>query len=360
MKVALHKHLCCVECRSDLELIPISTAEVELRSEEIEVISERRGNVSDYTTDIVEGYLDCCSCDARYQILNGIPRLYKGAEIKRTLKENKDEGFVQRSFNREWDEFNYDDDRIWLWTRESRVDTFCEELAIESAQQYNGKLMVDCGCGPAVLSMNLSATYGIEIIAMDMSTVIDRATQINPSNLCHFIQCSVLSPPLKNGIADLTYSNGVLHHTYSTKNAFAAIEAITKPGGTLCVWLYGKKQGWLAFRFFFHRNIRRVISRLPRYPQTAMVWVMAGIHLTVRFFKRLLGMEKVQYKTMNQFLVTMRDKYTPKYAREHREEEVKSWFEQHGYHGVERQRDWIKTPLWQGSTDLSIRGTKDE
>lgn len=360
MKVALYKHLCCVECRSDLELKPQTTAQVELRPEEIAVLEARGDDLVEYQNDVLEGFLDCTSCTARYQISNGIPRLYKGAELKQTLEENKDEAFVQRSFNREWDEFDYDDDRIWLWTKKTRVDTFCEELAIDSPEQFRGKLMVDGGCGPAVLSMNLSTTYQIEVIAMDMTTVIDRAFEMNPSNLCHFIQCSVLSPPLKPAIADLTYSHGVLHHTYSTEKAFAAIQALTKPKGTLYVWLYGKKEGYMAFRFFFHRNLRRIISRLPKYPQTAMVWVMAGIHLTVRALKRLLGMEKVQYKTMNQFLVTMRDKYTPKHAREHREDEVKAWFDQHGYHSVARQRDWPKTHFWQGSTDLAIRGTKNE
>jgi len=359
MKTALLKHLCCVECRGDLTLNSISETEIELLPSEIDVITGRGEDLAEYTTEVDEGTLDCCSCTARYQISNGIPRLYKGAEIHRTLDENKDEGFVQRSFNREWDEFDYEDDRIWLWTKETRIDTFCEELAIDSAEQLRGKLMADCGCGPAVMSMNLSATYQIEVIAMDMTEVIDRAQHINTSNLCHFIQGSVLSPPLKSGITDLTYSHGVLHHTYSTEKAFAAVEALTKPGGTLFVWLYGKKEGWLAFRFLFHRNLRRIISRLPKYPQTAMVYVMAGIHLTVRFFKRLLGMEKVQYKTMNQFLVTMRDKYTPKHAREHREDEVKAWFKEHDYSDVNRQRDWPKTTFWQGSTDLAIRGTKN-
>lgn len=324
--------------------------------------------MSGYQFDIVSGSLTCVGCAAVYPIRDGVPRMYADAwrdfptdeawSGSDRLSDSTRERHVQRSFSREWDEFNYDDRTIWLWTLDHRIETFCEELGIASPEELRGKLMVDAGCGSGILSMTLAERYGIEIIAMDMSHVISRAAKHNRSNLCHFIQGSVLSPPLKPGIADVVYSHGVLHHTYSTRKAFDAIAPLTKPGGTLYVWLYGKKQGWNRFRFLFIRSARFLISRLPHIPQTMMVYVMTGIHLTVRLIKRIMGMEKVQYRTMAQFLVSMRDKYTPLYAREHTEAEVKQWFVEAGFENVARRQDWPKTPWWRGSTDLSIRGRR--
>jgi hypothetical protein len=59
-----------------------------------------------------------------------------------------------------------------------------------------------------------------------------------------------------------------------------------------------------------------------------------------------------------QLLVVTRDRYTPRYAREHTEAEVKGWFTAQGYQGVERRNEWATFDMFNGSTDLSIRGYK--
>jgi len=368
MKQWLLKYLRCPACASAFSVSAVKQRDAVLSSVESGFLQGSARNNADYTSDIDEGVLQCEQCALIFPIIQGVPRIYKdaahdypvnhGLENVGSVEGAKHEKHVQTSFTREWDEFNYDDQTIWLWTLDHRVETFCEELGISSPAELKGKLMVDAGCGSGILSMTLAERYGVEIIAMDMSHVITRAARRNKSNLCHFVQCSVLNPPLAKGIADVTYSHGVLHHTYNTKKAFDAIAPLTKKGGVLYVWLYGRKKGWNRFRFLFIRSARFVIARLPRIPQTIMVYVMTVVHLTVRFIKRMLGMEKVQYKTMAQFLVSMRDKYTPLYAREHGEAEVKQWFEEAGFINVERRLDWPKTPWWRGSTDLSIRGRK--
>jgi len=368
LKPALLKYLRCVACGLPLEIKVLNQRAVSLSPEEAELLRESGRTESEYKVEILTGALSCHGCGAAYPIAEGVPRLYREAEkdfpinglylTTAGLPVNKNERRIQKSFSREWKEFKYSDNTIWLWSTDQRVETFCEEVDIASPHELRGKLMVDAGCGPAVLSMSLSERYGLEIIALDMSYIIEKAFAQCKSNLCHFLQASVLTPPLAEGTGDIVYSHGVLHHTYDTKKAFVAIAKLPKRGGLLYVWLYGKKRGWNRFRFIFIRTARIIISRLPKYSQTLMVYVMAGIHLTVRFIKRLLGMEKVQYKTMSQFLRSIRDKYTHIYAREHTEEEVKRWFDEAGYVNVERRTSWQKNAWWRGSTDLSMKGTR--
>lgn len=365
MKPVLTRYLRCTNCRGALGARVVEQIPVVLTEPEKQVILDTGRRMGEYESEILTGELVCTGCTSRYPIQRGIPRMYRGAQSDFASHANegepgpfKNEGHIQTSFSREWGELNYEDGTIWLWTTDERVVTFCEELCIPSPDVLRGKLMVDAGCGSGILSMRLAHQYSIEIVAMDISHILDRAYAANRSNLCHFIQTTVMDPPLAEGIADITYSHGVLHHTHDTKAAFQAVAKLTKKGGVLYVWLYGRKKGWNRFRFLFIRSARFIIARLPRTLQTVMVYFMTGIHLSVRLMKRLLGMEKVRYKSMSQFLVSIRDKYTPLYAREHTEAEVEGWFSAAGYDNVERRTTWEATRWWKDSTDLSIKGIR--
>lgn len=367
MKPALVKWLRCVACRGALALEAFDKQAVTLSDRETRIMEETGRDPAEYASEILEGVLRCPGCQTVYPVTGGVPRMYKNAERDfaavrsehtdtRELPGNKHEKEVRISFSREWDAFDYEDDTIWLWTRDQRIDTFCEEVGITSPEELGGMLMVDAGCGPAVLSMALCQRHAIEIIAFDMSFIIGKAFRQNRSNLCHFIQGSVLSTPLVEDIADLVYSHGVLHHTSSTERAFRQICRHTKPGNKLYVWLYGKKKGWNRFRFAFIRTLRFFVSRLPGSPQSGAVFLIALVHATIRFCKRLVGVQQIPYKTWSQFVVSIRDKYTPLYAREHTEQEVKHWFTDAGYEGTERRTHWESMPSWNGSTDLAIKG----
>jgi SAM-dependent methyltransferase len=63
--------------------------------------------------------------------------------------------------------------------------------------------------------------------------------------------------PFEDGSFDLVYSWGVLHHTPDTRSAAAEALRVLRPGGKLCVMLYGR-YSWVAFglwvRFAFLRG----------------------------------------------------------------------------------------------------------
>jgi SAM-dependent methyltransferase/uncharacterized protein YbaR (Trm112 family) len=369
MKPVLTSYLTCPECSGSLRCAPLVQEPFALDPAERALIIGRGLDPAGYETEILSGRLDCAGCGTAFPVSEGVPRLYKDAEKDWPLPTKEeistaglgrfsDDRNVQATFSREWDEFDYGDNTIWHWTIEERIATFCEEVDLRSPEELRGKLMVDAGCGPALLSMNLSARHGVEVICMDLSFVLSRAFRQSRSALCHFIQCSVLAPPLRPAIADLTYSHGVLHHTQSTAAAFAAIERLTKPGGVLYVWLYGRKRGWNRIKYGVIRAIRAVNSRLPKYPQTAVIWLLTGMHLLIRLGKQLVGMPVAPITSLNQMLVVTRDRYTPKHAREHTEAEVTSWFTRKGYQGVTRRTEWQTVPVWNGSTDLAIRGRR--
>ena len=370
MKPVLLHYLACPMCRAAFRLDVHEKRTVKLSNKEKDYLQANKKDVSKYESEVLQGILSCDACGLAFPIAEGVPRLYKGADEDYPVKGlpdgatnrmpiNKHEREVQTSFSREWDEHDYDDKTIWTWNLDDRVVTFCEELNIDDPSQIRGKLMIDAGCGSGILSMTVSERYQIEIIPIDMSYIIGRAFARNRSNLCHFVQTSVLRPALKEGIADITYSHGVLHHTYDTKKAFAAVAPLTKKGGIFYVWLYGKKWGWKRIEFMFHRTMRTIISRLPGYSQTFMVYVMGGLYLVIRFFRRILGLERIKIKSRSHFWTGIRDKYTPRYAREHTESEVIGWFREYGYTGVCRRTVWPKTRIFENSPNLAITGRRE-
>lgn len=368
MKPALLNYILLPNCTHIPKFKAITISSVSLTPTEIDIISKSGRELKDYSEEVEEGLIYCDICNIYFPIVNKIPRIYKNVEndynlenleiSSNNLRVVKNQEKIKKSFSKEWEELNYEDNLIWLWGTDSRIDTFFEEIGIKDGKELTGKLLIDCGCGSGILTMNLAKRYSVEIIAFDMADILDRAVSRNKSNLCHFVQTSVFYPPFKHQIADIVYSHGVLHHTYNTKEAFLSIEKLTKQKGLLYVWLYGKKRGWNKIRFIFIKTVRFIIARLPHIPQDFMINILLYLHLFVRAVKRRLGLEKVQYKTRSQLRVSIRDKYTPIYAREHTEDEVKGWFYESGYENVIRKTHWEKTPWWNGSTDLAIKGIK--
>ena len=233
MKPILLEYVRCPGCGSSLDLNAYEQRSVVLTDDEASFLQHQGRDAGPYETEIWSGVLRCTGCSARFPVWKGVPRIYKNAEkdfpsdaMKLStagIADHKDQESVQASFSHEWDEFDYNDQTIWHWTLEDRITTFSEEIGVSDLTGLKGKLMVDAGCGSGILSMNLSKRLLLETIAFDMAFVIGRAFENNRSNLCHFVQGSVLAPPLKDEIADITYSHGVLHHTHNTQEAFAAI-----------------------------------------------------------------------------------------------------------------------------------------
>jgi len=67
--------------------------------------------------------------------------------------------------------------------------------------------------------------------------------------------------PFDDGVFDIVYSHGVLHHTENIENTFEQISRVLKPGGKFIIMLYTKDsfnywiriQGYFRIRFYIER-----------------------------------------------------------------------------------------------------------
>lgn len=349
MKESLLEFLICPNCRHAPQIIRFP-------AESPKVSAAPRQQPQD---EMSCGVLKC-SCGRLYPIIDGVPRfLDNGIEsfpdfVKEhserlaavcdvhnlRLSLNADGGQndydnIRKSFSQEWGIFDYDVDKTWGWTLQERKEVFLGDVKF-SPEELRGKRMLDAGCGNGTLTAALSA-FGMEIVGLDLNDGLGLAYRNRnkysetAETLVQYVQGNLVSPPLKEGTFDLIYSSGVIHHTPSSRNTFASLVRLTKTGGRLYVWVYGKR-GWLVRLFFgFGRRAKRCISlkslmRLCR--------VLAPPFKLCAEVLNALGILKFRRRTTREVTLDLFDAFAPRYNHYHSEEEVRTWFEEHGFSNV--------------------------
>src|SRR6185369_16436046 len=89
--------------------------------------------------------------------------------------------------------------------------------------------------------------------------------------------------PFRKGTFDFVYSQGVIHHTFSTETAFRRICQLPKTGGRLYIWVYDPKveQRTLTRRaiMLMETVVRPICWRLPGAMQTVLLIPIVPLYL---------------------------------------------------------------------------------
>lgn len=106
-------------------------------------------------------------------------------------------------------------------------------------------ILLDAGCGAAMSGLALFEPVldRIRYLGVDVSTAVDVAkARFTERGLdAAFIQADLNRIPLPENSVDLIFSEGVLHHTDSTRAALAALTRHLKPGGRIMFYVYRRK-----------------------------------------------------------------------------------------------------------------------
>ena len=209
---------------------------------------------------VESGALTCSGSPAhRFAIRDGIPRFVADVD---------DAGQAQTaaSFGFKWQQ---------LWghaggTRAFYQDWFLRRFGFGSIDELGGFLsakqyMLDAGTGNGQ-----SAGWYVPLIAgrwvgVDISSSVDVArNQLPASPRRDLVQADILRLPFAERTFDLVLSDGVLHHTPSTRDALASVSRLLRVGGEILFYVYRKKG---AIREFSDDHVRDVVAQLP--PETA-------------------------------------------------------------------------------------------
>lgn len=331
-------------------------------------MAEERGLLNGaFNRYIDAGVLACDGCMSFYPIMHGLPILVpyttpihnefavKFAELLRGFPEYRfpvappvrGEQFVMSSFSKEWLEYDYDG-VIWDLSYEDHERRFLAEIGPRALEHGQQGVFLEIGCGLGLTTFFASKNLRCDAIGVDLSLASLRAsTHFRSNPFLHFVQASAFSLPLKKSFADVVYTHGVLHHTYSTEKAFHAVAPCCAPGGWLYVWLYGhaSERGSPLRRLAFAMEtmLRPMIARnLSSWSSRAALSLMARGYMLVNRFHRSRDASVEPYN-YGQALHAARDRFTPLYAFRQDAPEVAGWFRDAGFEAIE-QVDWRTMP----------------
>jgi SAM-dependent methyltransferase len=191
--------------------------------------------------------LRCVSCDATFEVANGIANLRREADPRTD---------AVRAFYSDCPFPNYppDDTLSSLRARGARSEFAC---LLDGAIGGDARVL-EIGCGTGQMSLYL-ATGDRAVVATDLTRAsldlaADAARRYGLDRVC-FVETDLHTPGLTEGAFDVVYSSGVLHHTPDPRAAFAAIVPLVRPGGFIVVGLYN------AYARLPHR-LRRAVAKL--------------------------------------------------------------------------------------------------
>lgn len=359
--------LSCPVCGSELSLDAFVEERADVSDTHRALASERGLLDADFNRYIEAGLLVCSGCKIYYPITHGLPVMVPyttpihrefGAKFGDRLREYSGyrfadstpvsgEQFVMNSFSTEWLEYEYDG-VIWDLSYEDHEKRLLAEIGPEALPAGRHGTFLEVGCGIGLSTFFAARNMECDAIGVDLSLAVLVATKHFRDNpFLHFIQASAFSIPMKQQVADVIYTHGVLHHTWSTERAVKAVGPHCRENGWMYVWLYGSgsKGGSVARRIAFHLEsvTRPLIARNLSSPVSRVtLGTLSYAYLAVNKLHRMKDptVEKYDY---GKALHAARDRFTPLYAHRHDYPEVASWFRDLGYNDIV-QVDWRTMP----------------
>ncbi|MDD2665848.1 MAG: class I SAM-dependent methyltransferase [Methanocellales archaeon] len=300
---------------------------------------------------IKEGVLACDKCKLIYPIINYIPIMLdfptnitteflgryndKLEEFKDyTIPNNKPrpgEVYIQKAFSKQWEAHGTEQEFQYGYTEDELRYILKIELGLE-ADWFKDKMLLNVGCGAGREAIMIYEYTKSTVVGIDLNfSLLNLGEKTVSYPDLHFVQASLFNLPFRERAFDYVFSHGVIHHTYSTEEAFKCISKFVKSQGYIYIWVYGIRkvksliQG--LYVVFGHHLVRPLIAKSPTSLQTVGVFPIVLANYLV---------QKIQGKNpnWNDLWLQKRDSYAVYYLHWHWMAEVIVWLKEAGMSNI--------------------------
>jgi SAM-dependent methyltransferase/uncharacterized protein YbaR (Trm112 family) len=392
MKPRLLAHIVCPMDGQPLELVTFESRAAALSPEASERAQRLGIDVRTLEQEVIAGALVNRRLGVCYPIHDGVPRLlpfrtgvgeafsdrYRADLAKRLpdchlpdFDAKPGELEVLRTFSSEWLHYGWDETAYWNLTPEVWFRCMRFVLGLED-NPVNGGLVLEVGIGIGGVADHVSTTEDCEVIGIDLGYAVDAAQrQFGNNPFLHIVQASAFAPPFRSSSFDFVYSFGVIHHTYSTLDAFRSIAKLPKPGGRLYIWVYSpeNERRTIVRRVLMvaERAVRPLASRLDERWQSVVLAPFVPLYMTHQALRVLRRGQGQVFYGWREAMHAARDRFTPPYIHRHSDDEVRAWFRDAGYTSLrstsERERPSFLPIAFTASTGVEgvrTRGRNEE
>ena len=294
--------------------------------------------------DVVEGQLTCEACSRTFPIVRSIPRI-----LPSTLRQGNQA--TADAFGWEWQHFR----RLHPQEVETNREQFLDWIRPIEPHYFEGKVVLDAGCGMGRFSYLASVMGAKEVIAVDVSPAVEAAREncLDLGNV-HIVQADIYNLPLRKrqagneGQIEFAFSIGVLHHLPDPEAGFHVLVDHLCNTGSIFAWVYGYENNRWVVRFV--NPVRKhVTSRLPRPVLMGLAWgITAFLQPVLKLLYGWLGSEEgigwvrrlLPYREYLSWLAQYGFRHTHEVVFDHlvaptafyiRREEFSRWFSEAGF-----------------------------
>jgi len=198
---------------------------------------------------------------------HGVPLVLADGLLRDERSHDDGQAQTRSTFSYKWQrEDSYGSPAMVEFSRNWLEQRYAALWAHPAAQSDGGKrpLMLDAGCGSAYSSgILLEKRFpALRYVGADISRAADVAarTFAEKGIDAAVVQADLMRLPFADGTFDIVFSEGVLHHTPSTRRALEAVARKAREGGAVAFYVYRKKS---PVREFTDDYIRGLVKDLP-------------------------------------------------------------------------------------------------
>lgn len=203
--------------------------------------------------------------------VGGVLYRFDGSVLRAPSVGSADQAQTANVFGFKWKQTStFDSASVRQFTRDWLLRRYGPPAEIPALAPGAVVLDAGCGAGRAALEYFDRSLASVNYIGCDISDAVDEAASAfrAAGHNSAFLQCDLTHLPILPGSVDVVFSEGVMHHTDSTRAAFDSLARLVRTGGVFMFYVYRKKGPIREFTDDYVRTALRNLSPEEAWRQT--------------------------------------------------------------------------------------------